>query len=523
MSEYNNDLSLMYKGDYYIHRHQKNIGRMISEYENNETGMPVDKMVNIFTGLKNHANTAIKNQYKTLYSYNVVGKDSEVLLNEVFKNNNFDQLDSEIKQMLAQRIDSEKIANLVRIQNSINWNLNEIDKALRDTTKDLSSIDSLLTALVDAVTLINKSGYILAGTINKARESGQISISQFGKNFSQALKQFELENKIPQTIEGKQIQDTLNELNKISARFQYGTKGGTIKEQSDPDKWITGQFLKDYIDRHFFSTVLAEGLALGIAESATNSVGMTIKNSIDSIKSTGGSLVSFEYTNTSGFYNKDKTEVAKQGKADVKLKNVQVDLGYIFDNMQGTMTLNIGLSNKSYKTLNFGGGTGNSSEITGGSMPLTRVFNLLTTQSKYHYIGYNILAWTASTAPTSKELTKDAKDLGDALDALQDALFTRSVVYMFGARGKADFANYLLVNGQLISLWEVLQYATNTTLKSRSRGNAFDGLIYSIEGHKNFGKYINRVNPDIRIPETNALIDQSKISAHLNAKFFLTK
>ena len=209
MSEYNNDLSLMYKGDYYIHRHQKNIGRMISEYKNNDTGMPVNKMVSIFTGLKNNANIAIKNQYKTLYSYNVVGKDSEILLNEVFKNNDFDKLDSEIKQMLANRIDSEKIANLVRIQNRINWNLEDLDKALKGTTQDLSSIDSLLTGLADAVTLINKKGYLLAGIINQARGNGQISISQFGQNFTQALTQFEMSNKIPRTVEGKQIQDVL--------------------------------------------------------------------------------------------------------------------------------------------------------------------------------------------------------------------------------------------------------------------------------------------------------------------------
>ena len=523
MSEYNNDLSLMYKGDYYIHRHQKNIGRMISEYKNNDTGMPVNKMASIFTGLKNNANIAIKNQYKTLYSYNVVGKDSEVLLNEVFKNNDFDKLDSEIKQMLANRIDSEKIANLVRIQNRINWDLEDLDKALKGTTQDLSSIDSLLTGLADAVTLINKKGYLLAGIINQARGDGQISVSQFGQNFTQALTQFEMSNKIPRTVEGKQIQDVLNEFKKIAARFQYGTKGGTAKEQSDPNKSITGEFLKNYIDKHFFSTVLAEGLALGIAQSATNSAGMIIKNSLDSVKRTGGELVEFEYTNTSGFYNKDNTDSAKQGKADIKLKNVQVDLGYIFDNMQGTMTLNIGLSNKSYKALNFGGGSGASSEIKGGSISLPRAFNLLTTQSKYHYIGYNVLAWTANNAPKSKELTKDAKDLTDALDALQDALFTRSFVYLFGARGKVDFANYLLINGQLISLWEVLRYASNTTIKSRSRSGSFDGLVYSIDGHGSFGKFLNRSNPDIRISETNALIAQAKITAHLNASFFLTK
>lgn len=516
MSQYINDLGMTYKGDFYIHRHKKNIGRMISTYQANDNGISTNDLVATFSKLKSKSNAAIKNQYKQLLEISMIDENSVVLLNQVFKNNgDLTQLNRQLTQSLQEVFETNRISSMIQQQTNIDWsNLQDLDTILQDSEADLKNLDSILDALENTVSLIKTHGSYIAGLIRTIRKQKGITISQFGAELQKALALEEKQEKDIKSVQQYQVNEVIVELKRLASRLAHGTKSGHVLPDDDSDG-LTGQFLKAYLDRTFFSTTMAEALAMSINNAALQESALTIAQSAKNIQGTGRETVKFEYTSTSGEYNKTNTEAARQGKADIRLNNIQVDLNYLLGKDMGKINMSLGISNKAYKTLDFGGGTGKSQVISGGDIPLTRVFNMLTTLKTHQYLGYNVLAWTSQTAPHNKKISQGGANLTPALESLQDALFTRATVYLFGARGTTDFAGFLLINGVFYSLWEIIEYVTQNSLKSSSQASVDQAVIYSIEGRRDFGLGLLEKTNDARIKDVNARIAASKISAHL--------
>ena len=265
---------------------------------------------------------------------------------------------------------------------------------------------------------------------------------------------------------------------------------------------------------------------MNFTETATNVAGITIENALNSIVPTAKDTTKSFITSIKGSYAGNNTQgEKKQGKADIRFKNVKLTLEEFFpDPYSGQITLSIGLSNKAYKTLTLGqdGTITNNSLVTGGSIKITDVFNMLTNHARIKYLGYNILAWTSGSAPD--ELKDNASDLTPALTALQDALFIRSTIHIFSARGKQDFANFMYINGQLVSIWDVINkvskqkggIATTSTMK-----NSGQGVIYSIPGRYSWWKSLNEdsnglYNSFTRTETLNNAINEARIEGHIN-------
>lgn len=531
---YDNDYKL-FQDNYYIHKHQKNIGRMVSGYENDEKGMPVQTITNFFFDLKQSANQAILTQYKSLFKNNIknVSADTLILLNQTFKDNaNITEINRQMQEALSQMLRTDKVAQIMKYQQNINWDVAQIDKAINQgMTKEknyLEALNSMLDNIAKAVTVLNTKGNIVAAILidakNNIKNNNITNFSQLGEEILLKLKAKELElfgernndnilKVPPRTIASQQLFEVMDSLEKLAARFKTKTVSGKINKGDS----ITGQYIKDFVDRQFFSTILGETVAAGINSSVQTNFSITVANSIKNIKGTGRKTVEFEYTDEFGHYDNTYPKgLARQGKSDIRFDNVKLDLGYIFGNDSGSVTMGFGISNKAYKTLDMTGEDLKHAYVRGGSMSIGTILGMLTREEKIKYLSYNTFAWSSNSAPSQNP----GKDMSSPLSALQDAMFTRSIVYMFGSRGRSDFANFMLINGKLVSLWEIIQEAISTQLLSSSQGGMGQAIMFRINEHKNFGKYLTSGSTVLRVAETNKIITNAKIEAHLNPSKF---
>ena len=172
--------------------------------------------------------------------------------------------------------------------------------------------------------------------------------------------------------------------------------------------------------------------------------------------------------------------------------------------------MTIGVSNKFYKGANFKGVTqikSNSSIFSSGSGgKLTYALAMLFGQQaqRQFYLSYNTIAH-GDSMPT-------------ALEAFQDALLTRSLISLFGARGSADFAQYIYANGRIISIWDIILAADNFIGKSRSSGGISKQPVTLSLGSERADamKYAKTKDAWIRVYQVNEAINKMKLSAQLN-------
>lgn len=510
-----------YKGNYYIHRHQKNIGRMFSEYENNDMGMPSSNIMTVFNQLKKDASSVIINQYSFLFKNNI--QDFEIddnvtsLINEVFSDNaNIDKLNKIMVESLQNQINSDKIQKIIQLEQNLDWSRVEpiINKALQDSQTDLKEINGLLTTLAKAVQLINTHGKSIGAAIINGINSNNADISQLGSNVFSQLKVVEEQLKDGRhTLAKDQIDKPLKQLKNLARFFMN-------KKQNDNKSDLTGSYIRNFVEKQIFSTAMGEAMSIGVINSAKESSALFIQNSINSIRGVGDKPVKFDYTDATGSYtNMPRSDVARQGKTDIRFDNVVLDLSYLFGSGAGQVTLGFGISNKAYKTLSFeGDDTSPAGYVKGGSIKLEKIFNMLTSNRNTLYLAYNTLAWTSNSAKDNEPM----KNLNAPLLNLQDALFTRSVVYLFGSRGKDDFANFMLINGKLVSLWQIIKEATDHMQFSASsvKGTENLPLQFKLLGHQKFGSYLDGSNNSIsmhqRVLETNRLVNEGAIEGHID-------
>ena len=138
------------------------------------------------------------------------------------------------------------------------------------------------------------------------------------------------------------------------------------------------------------------------------------------------------------------------------------------------------------------------------------------------YLVYNTFAWTSQSAPKSGGSMINKKDLEQPLIAIQDALFTRAVIYLFGSRGKQDFANFIMVNGKLVSLWELIKEVCDerkVQLSATMDKQENNPLKFKVLSHSKFGKFLGirkKISMYQRVYNTNSLIEQARVEGHLD-------
>lgn len=518
----------------YIHIHKRNVGRM-----GGNTAKSDNELASIFSNYKEGKDSivqkAVTNQYAQAVRKSI--NDSRThsdFLNEVFDSKNdvtgiLDQLHKVMQEGLEQYINTDNLVKLLQNEKKLKWSpsyktIQDLDKALSTQTgsykDDLKALDILLQSMADTVALIESPlGTELATALlaSENKTNNFTSIKKYGSNLQRVLNDFKQKNNailINQPLMQEAI-DNLENIIKPLATLQLQKNDGTTS------KTTLGK-LQGRVTQNFFPN-LAEILAAQIQDVAVKGAIKIHQNA----RRTGAETSQIQITDTEGnYFNAGFFDDGgkKQDKADNIYENVRLRLDSLRDGEQGYIRINIGISSKSYVSQHFGKDTSladfNDVYSLGGGMTVGNAFRLLlgdiNSNVYIKYLGYNILSHDAN----------DSGETGgfpEGLQALQDVLLTRSIVYMVAGRNKQNIAQFMMINGNLLSVWDIIKYALNNNIGQSSsqisnNPNARPGIYMSIEKRKDVIAYAKSRDWVKRIVDTNDAINSSTMKAHIIPK-----
>lgn len=467
---------------YYIHCHAHNIGKL--------EGININTASSLFKNYKQQkVNKAVKYQYASLLkdNYKIIDKSSTKFIDEVLDLNEsvITKLDGFLKENLQkyyinadqiskalQQVKSNKLSSSTELINSSRENLQqfgaELDKAF-----------SIICQTLDLYKVNGKE--ILEGIMLQEDTNNSLSLLPYAKKVEIAIKKLKNANKNKMvSIDRVKIEHVVKTLEILKDNLTTGVMKSKYKDDDDTykNKPITFNAIKNLFEKEIFSAGLGEAIAFKTEQIAAEAPLKMLKDNNGKTKGlelVGQNSVPLWISNPKGEYASDSIlGASRQGKVDIKLKNVFISLEDVFDSdYSGEMKLNIGFSNKLYQSVNLNNeniSKYSNSFSVGRGLTLEQAINMTFDNLKLRYLAYNVFAW------------EDASETQLALINLQDAIFTRSIVNLFSSRGGGDdFAGYIIINGKLLSIWEIILYAINANIGiSRSQSTGQEGIVFSL-------------------------------------------
>lgn len=478
-----------YDNFYYIHFHQQNIG-----YADGRTSVP--DITSIFTSQKQQAYATSLEAYKSLFIPNISNASQE-LLNEVFNNDkNLAEMDDQIRQQIQNNISNNmgKLEGLMSLQRGLYNTKDSFINTFSRAGQQIASYDQLLETIAQATELLGtKTGAGLAVAIRAAKSSqgNAQNIRVMGTQLQKSLDEF-LRNNNGNSVEEKQIQQAVATINSLAAAM-------TSKETGRGTS-LTKNNLSRLIDA-IFNTGLAEGM-YGLAAT------LAYENINDSFLSLTGKAQHelFVYKPNEGWKQFDNLPTS--GKADSQQKNVKMSFEYTIDNNKkhADIIFNLGLSDKFYRTQHFGNLDKKATQefsVGSGGLTLGDAIHDLFGANIYNiYLGYNIMAHRGERSTEARQL--------------QDLILTRYMTNFLATRGgKDDFAQYIIANGDVVSVLELIMYSQNNFI-GNSGSQSKDAINISIPDTP-------KINAATQIPfnrrrcaQVNSLINGATMTAHIH-------
>lgn len=483
-------------GGYYIHYHQTNIGKA----ENHK----IPNIINVFQTQRERVLRESKNIYRKLFQANLISTSSMELLKEVFSDEDvFTELNRQMTEQMQKMIDTDRIGKLISIQRDILEKNKDIDfsslASTKQTKDQLKSLNTLLDKLSECCLLLNsKEGAYLASLLTKAQ---QLHVSR-KKDPPRASFKLKNLNKALNTFIAKNNGVTIDEQRALAAAESINLLAqGLITGKTTSKEGITEENLKKLVD-YIFNTGFAEGIASMIDQTAVAAADEMI------INLTGKDMVPGISIDKEG--TEIITDIAeKAGKTDIKFSNIQFQIQQNSSSQGGQVTMEVGLSNKLYRTNHFpdldkrfksqaysSGSGGTFKEAIDTIFENNNIYN--------KYLAYNVMAHRS-------ECPKEAQ-------ALQDLILTRQLVKLFSSRGgKKDFSQWILANGQIISIWELILSTTkNVGLSNSLSSKSSDQFVFLSLSTTEAEKAAKTRNAFQRIILTNHYLDSMTIKAYVH-------
>jgi lambda repressor-like predicted transcriptional regulator len=485
---------------YYIHKHLQDLGRAAGGQRLADADLYAR-----FQAHKEQAIAASKTQYKDLMK-NSMTPESIQLINAAFEEDGSSimlEINKQMEERLKESLNINKMQELMGIQKKVSSN--SIGQTLKDGkgSDAAEAFDKLLTALSDAMRLIGgpQSDNIAKALLaQKYGETVKINpgIERMGNRLLKALSIYSKAADMT-TIEMQRVDQAVQSINTLATALKD-------RKTSKGEK-ITANAIKNMID-NIFSTGFAEGIASMIDNSAQFAVNQSL------IRLTGSDTTQIQITDPSGKpLSLEGTKRA--GKADIQAKNVKISLDAQNDIDGGEIIIDIGISNKFYRTQGFtvNGKSAKGLTISSGSGGTVKeAINSLFGSPTDKYLAYNIMA--------------KGDQLPQATMALNDLFLSRQINRLFASRGGSiDFAQFILANGEIVSIWELILYAerfsvglSNSMIRKQKRmGNdPNQALVLSISDRKDILNAGSLEDTYRRITETNQAISKATIQAHLH-------
>lgn len=482
-------------GNIYVHLHVKNIGRAMG-------GIPITptEVASIFQDRKKQALDASKKQFKTLF-FNSLNEDSKKLLNQVFNNDNLmTDLQNELGKKVEDALAVDKMIQLMEIERSGIATDNFAKTILSNSQDSIKNFNILLNSLEEACKLLGtESGSSFAAILSHS--TNVKNTKDMGSFLLQAIDQFKKANnkKLMSELQIQQGQQIIESINALGRALKTGrTSGGDTLGRSAIRRMIES----------IFNTGFAESISAIIKQTTFVSLDKNFKAAL-----TGATTAQIQYSDEFGnIIGKSKGKAA-YGKADASFNNVKIKLngnGSIGENID--IVLDIGISDKFYKTNYFPGLKGNKNQQSysagaGGSLT-EALWSSFGSNLKYLYYAYNTLGHG------------NRKGWDQAQGALNEVILTRQIIRLFAARGgNQDFAQFMFVNGQIIPIWSIIMSTMeNISLSSSLGGQKIQPVTLSIKGRDDIQKTAQNYRKTLeeRIYNVNKAVQKAKITAHVN-------
>ena len=490
-------------GDFYIHYHQKCIGRAMDEQY-----MSSSDIAYLIMAQKEQAIEAGKTHYQQLFLENLSLSPHELkVLREAF-DFDIDQLiqtiDETVQKNLNLMMDRNKIINYLELQKQ-SVKLGP-DLLSSNTKKSLKAFNDILTNLhniVQSLTINNEVRTGFLQLLTKCHYSKNMGIAQMGNKLYGETIKFE-------RYYANQLQEFENK-GLLKALLAIQTYAHTLSTQqtSSKKKTLTESNIVDVIDSMFeggFSELVSSQIHF-IANSAISDIGIA--------RQTGTDPHDVQMTNADGVLTWMKGDTPRQGKMDFSFDNVKVTLHHqTLSNNVTEIRMNIGVSNKLYRSDGFAVTPTEIPTVTfdsGSGGTLKDAIDSTFKGDRLKYLVYNTLG--------------HQEKMRAANFALNTILLNRQVVRIFASRGGVnDFAQYIFVNGRVISILQLLAYVSEHSVgKSRSlteRGGSQAVAITIADRPKMIaaGKIEDQYN---RVKMTNQAINDATIAVHVHIKKLL--
>lgn len=492
--------------DYYIHKHVENIGRAGGKSASDQ-----GQLAAIFNAKKQDVSNAVKTQYKNLFKQSIVeGRTSPegmAIINQALKKDDImKEINDQMGKYLLQALSVDKMVKLMNHQ--MTFERIDFNKIINPrATVDIAEFSKLLQVLANASKLIKnrelgkRLAFYLSDTLKSS--SGTINRATLGENLRQQLIAFdrEAEGSVLNDFDIAQIKQIRSSLNTLVRGLKTGktSKGKTLTADG-----------AEQSARAIFNTGFAEAISGQIKKTAYVSIAGGIKN----VKLTGADTTQIALTNTLGQFQKYIGDPSA-GKADVIFPNLKIQLKEEGSKQFKQISINIGISDKFYKGAKFPGVSAikekSSKFSSGAGGKLTTILELIFGNDIRHlYLSYNVLA--------------HGPKIPAAQQALEDIIVKRNLIYSFSARGTSDFAQFMFINGQIVSIWDIILSFENFVNKSNSilRSAA---PVYWDNSDKNYKNMESLMNPSPgienilnRVAQVNAAIKKVDVSIELNLK-----
>lgn len=482
-------------GDLYIHQHSYCIGNAMKGSAESDSSLS-----KVFASQKTAASNAVKKFYTKLYIDNLSLSEQELaLLSSAFEVSSEElikMIDKAVKDKMGDLMSKENLENLLEQQKNAVKNAKDMFSG--DAKKQLKAFNDMLDAISKASELVtSKHSTALAQLLANLKYKRFIGLSQMGGKLENAIDTFVKTNKITKA-DDEQMFKVVSALKTFANTLSTGVTKGNKKNLLTQDNIVK------VIDS-LFSPAFSESIASVLKGVEEHAAIDTLKASLTGTDSPHGILTDHR-GNIIGFDN-----TPAQGKMDFRFKNIAVSLEHEGSGNTQSVSMRVGVSNKLYRDLKFSNGekipalTFNSG--SGGT--LQEAIDALIPGGKVRlkYLAYNALAhW---------------QELDETTAALNDVLLTRQVIRMFATRGGSeDFAQYLFINGEVVSFMELLSYVTNaenSLSKSRTQITQKDSqaAALSIAGRPALADKVKIRNAALRTSAVNEVIKTSTISAQL--------
>lgn len=430
---------------------------------------------------KNQIKMKTLSEYKNLLNSSI--KESGITaLSQALEINEEDfikELNNSMKDKIQEVVDDSRLKDLYEKTNSVN--VTSLLKQALDGN-NLQKINEVFKMIDQALSLLGPAGEEIGAAVLLSLNNAK-NIKQIGKNLQNAVHKYAIEKQGSTLTEQSLIRSS-----KLLENLGYAFQHGKFKSNNSD---ITARGLAYLINQNIISQSLAESLAFCSSGKARSVLSKEIKN-------TGMDVISTKDDEEYG-YN------AFFGKTDVKASNVQIHLETKENSNGVNFEMEIGFSSKFYlgqgfnSTLNKNVGIYNAG--SGGT--LSQAIKDIWGAPEQRYIIYN---WIVHK---QQQNVRQVKNL----------LLMREIIRLFSSAGKQDFSNFIILNGRVLSIWDLIQYVFDHDLLSGDQGIALK--INHEEEISKENKYIE-VDPSNKALRTPMLAAWQR-SRNINTKFDYAK